>query len=145
MIARAMFAIEDIDIVYPNVGVVCVEWYPIVHATHNAEVAELYALWVAAKESEALYGSIIANAFKGHIQLAVGPSALNLNSFFWTSKLVNIRSFNCTNKAEGNWGSVISFLVAGNNALQTCALSSAALGIGDYGGGNGLGAICCNI
>ena len=92
-----------------------------------------------------MYCSIITDTLEGHIQFAVSPSAFYLNTFFRTSKLVNVSSFNCTDKAESYWGGVISFLVAAYYALQTSVLSSAALGIGDYGGGNGLGAISRNI
>ena len=107
--------------VNPDVRVVGVERYTVVHAAHDTDVAELNAFAVTYQETETFDGSIVADTLKGHVQLRVSLATFHLYALLRAANGIKILLCNETNKAKCDRRLVLSFLITGNNSLQTHA------------------------
>ena len=84
MVAASVRTIEEVHVVYPDLGVLGVERDAVVHAAHDGKIAELHTRSVAAEESKAVYCGIVAHALECEVHLAVFSLALDLKTLFRT-------------------------------------------------------------
>ena len=145
MVAAAVGSVEEVVMVNPDVAVVGVKRQSVVHAAHDADVAELHALGVAHQEPEALDGSVLSDALEGHVQLRVGVAPLHLDALLLAADGIEVVLGDESDEAEGDGGGVIALLVCGNDGLQAGTLRGAALAGGDHGGLDGLRRILGHI
>ena len=86
----AGLSIEEIDVVHPNVPVLGVERYGVVHTQHVAEVAQLYALGIPHQDAKAAQGGIVAYTFNGDVQWGISRVALHLQAFRRTAQRAHV-------------------------------------------------------
>ena len=118
MVAWAMFTIELVCMVNPDVAIVCIQRDTIVHATHNCKVAELHTFRIAYQEAEAADCSVVADTLDGERHLAVLVLTLDLDALLWRADAIEVVLLNESDKAEGDRCRVVSFLVGVKDGLE---------------------------
>ena len=135
----ARFAVEEVHVVNPNIGVVGIQRQNIVHTEHDGEVAELRVLASVDEDAEAPDGGIVADALDGDGHFAVGSLTLYLQSLCRGIEAVHIVGLDGADDADGKRRGVVALLVECDDVLKSFTSGDGATAAGDDVVGNGLG------
>ena len=137
--------VEEVHVMHPDVAVVGVHGYGIIHEQHDGKVADLHALAVAHEETEAAHCGIFADTFQGDVHLAVTVFAFYLQALFRTVDAVKVVAGHLADDTEGDGCGVITFLVSGKDILQTGEFLRSSLAIYYHVGADGLCRVLCHV
>src|SRR5574344_72035 len=117
MVSGTGLTIEDVHIMYPDIGIVGIQRDTIIHLSHDTEIAKLYALGISYQKAEAMYRCIITDTFYRDVQFAVGSLSLDLDTFTATSEIIRLAVLNQTNDSYIQRICDISLLISRKNGL----------------------------
>ena len=118
MVAATVAAVEGVDMVNPDVGVVCVEGDAVVHTLHDGEIAHLETLDVSHEKAKAVDRSVVANALDGDVKFRIGLPALHLDPLGRRAKGVDVGGADFTNDAQRERRGDVAFLISREDGLQ---------------------------
>ena len=133
MVAAADLAVEHVDVVNPNIGVIRIERYSVVHGTHDAQIAELNALRISHQEAKTVDGGILTDAFDGDIQFTVGPLSFDLDAFGTASESIGLPVFHQSQHSHSQRRGDISLLIGVQDGLKTGECAAAQPGTDGLG------------
>ncbi len=115
----AGFAVEEVEMVNPAVGIVRIERHGVVHAKHDAEVAQFNADSIAQQKSESPHGGILAYALYRYVHRDGVVPAFHLQAFGLAAELVHIGITDGSHEADGERTCLQTFLIGVDDGLQS--------------------------
>ena len=117
VVAAAGLTIEQVHVVNPDIRIVSIQRHPVVHCTHDSQIAELNTLGVSHQESKTIDTSVLTNAFNGYIHLTVCLFSFELNSLHTAPERIDILFVQYPQDAYIQWISNIPFFIGIENRL----------------------------
>ena len=143
--STSRFAIEEVEVVNPQVTVVCVHRNSVVHAPHDGKVAELYRASVADKESETVNSSVETNTLNCDVHFRIAALSFNLYALSRTAEAIHVGGLDSSDYTECDRSLVISLLIKVYDVLESHTSCLAAIAACYDIGGDSLGVVGCNI